>query len=64
MSEDEGVILSVVLNVQTQNSFLLVLDGQSWNELAKVQLPYHLTFDFHGQYFDAMVSTQRTQLHR
>ena len=62
--EDEGVVLSVVLNVQTQNSFLLVLEGQSWNELARVQLPYHLTFDFHGQYFDAIVSTQRTQLHR
>lgn len=28
-SEDEGVILSVVLNVPTQNSFLLVLDAQS-----------------------------------
>ncbi|MBD1909391.1 MULTISPECIES: carotenoid oxygenase family protein [unclassified Leptolyngbya] len=63
-SEDEGVILSVVLNAQTQNSFLLVLDAQSWNELARVELPYHLPFDFHGQYFDAIVPTERTQLHR
>lgn len=70
--EDEGVVLSVVLNAQTQNSFLLVLDGQSWNELARVQLPYHLTFDFHGQYFDAVntldgeepTSSGRSQLHR
>ncbi|WP_199336987.1 carotenoid oxygenase family protein [Oscillatoria sp. FACHB-1407] len=38
-SEDEGVVLSVVLDTQTENSFLLVLDAQSWNELARVQLP-------------------------
>ena len=63
-SEDEGVILSVVLNAQTQTSFLLVLDAQSWNELAQVALPYHLPFDFHGQYFDAIAPNQRTQLHR
>lgn len=64
MLEDEGAILSVVLNVQTQNSFLLVLDGQFLSELARVQLPYHLPFDFHGQYFDMLTSTERTQLHR
>lgn len=71
--EDEGVILSVVLNAQSENSFLLVLDSQSWEELARVELPYHLTFDFHGQYFDGatvshnpeeITSTHRTQLHR
>lgn len=62
--EDEGVILSVVLNVRTQNSFLLMLDAQSWNELARVQLPYHLPCDFHGQYFGKIASTQRIQLHR
>lgn len=64
ITEDEGIVLSVVLNVQTENSFLLVLDAQSWKELARVELPYHLPFDFHGQYFDALVSTQRKQLHR
>ena len=64
ISEDEGVILSVVLHVQTQNSFLLILDAQSWDELTRVELPYHLPFDFHGQYFDAIASNQRTQLHR
>jgi carotenoid cleavage dioxygenase-like enzyme len=64
LAEDEGVILSVVLNVQKENSFLLVLDGQSWNELARIEVPYHLPFDFHGQYFDAIAPAQRTQLHR
>ncbi|GFE71985.1 carotenoid oxygenase family protein [Chroococcus sp. FPU101] len=62
--ENEGIILSVVLNVQAENSFLLVLDAQSWNELARVKLPYHLPFDFHGQYFETLASTDRRQLHR
>ena len=63
-SEDEGVILSLVLNVQTKHSFLLVLNAQSFDQLATVELPYHLPFDFHGQYFDAIAPTARTQLHR
>lgn len=63
-SEDEGVILSVVLNVQTKNSFLLVLDAQSFEQLATVRLHYHLSFDFHGQYFDTIAPTERMQLHR
>ncbi|HEY9880055.1 MAG TPA: carotenoid oxygenase family protein, partial [Leptolyngbyaceae cyanobacterium] len=63
-SEDEGVILSVVLNAQTEASFLLVLDAGSFEELARAQVPYPLPFDFHGQYFDAIAPTQRSQLHR
>ncbi|MBD3882406.1 carotenoid oxygenase family protein [Phormidium tenue FACHB-886] len=62
--EDEGVILAVVLDAQAENSFLLVLDAQSFSELARAELPYHLPFDFHGQYFDAIDSTQHVHLHR
>jgi carotenoid cleavage dioxygenase-like enzyme len=50
--------------VQQQNSFLLILNAQSFDQLANVELPYHLPFDFHGQYFDVVDPTQRTQLHR
>lgn len=63
-SEDAGVIVSIVLDAQTEKSFLLMLNAHSWNELARVQFPYHLPFDFHGQYFDAIASNHRTQLHR
>lgn len=62
--EDKGVILSVVLDAQAENSFLLVLDAQSFSELARAELPYHLPFDFHGQYFDTIDSTQHVHLHR
>ncbi|MBE9011020.1 carotenoid oxygenase family protein [Pseudanabaenaceae cyanobacterium LEGE 13415] len=50
------------LDVQSNRSFLLVLDARSWAELARVELPYHLTFDFHGQYFDSATTIQH--LHR
>jgi Retinal pigment epithelial membrane protein len=42
--EDDGVVLSVVLDSATDTSFLLALDAQSWFELAKAHVPR-----FHGR---------------
>jgi beta,beta-carotene 9',10'-dioxygenase len=50
-SEDDGVALSVVLDTRSGNSFLLVLDTRSWTELARAEVPQHLPFGFHGQFF-------------
>ncbi len=50
-SEDQGVVLSLVLNGNTARSFLLVLDGQTFEEQARAELPHHVPFGFHGQYF-------------
>ena len=47
--EDDGVVLSTVLNPHGQ-SFLLLLDGSSWQELARAQLPYGMAYMFHGQF--------------
>ena len=49
--EDDGVALSVVLDAHTGNSFLLVLDASTWTELARAELPQHVPFGFHGQFF-------------
>jgi carotenoid cleavage dioxygenase-like enzyme len=49
--EDDGVILSVVLDSATERSFLLVLDAVSFEELARAEAPHHIPFGFHGQYF-------------
>jgi carotenoid cleavage dioxygenase-like enzyme len=49
-AEDEGVLLSVVLNGERGNSFLLVLDARSLDELARAEVPHHIPFGFHGQY--------------
>jgi beta,beta-carotene 9',10'-dioxygenase len=48
--EDEGALLSVVLDERTSTSFLLVLDASELSELARAQVPHHIPFSFHGQF--------------
>jgi carotenoid cleavage dioxygenase-like enzyme len=49
-AEDDGVLLSVVLDGRKGNSFLLVLDAASLDELARAEVPHHIPFGFHGQF--------------
>ena len=58
-SEDDGVLLSVVLDTGNDVSFLLVLDVASLNEVARAGTPYAIPFHFHGNYFpgDAVRAT-------
>ena len=49
-AEDEGVLLSIVLDGRKGNSFLLVLDARSLDELARAEVPHHIPFGFHGQF--------------
>jgi beta,beta-carotene 9',10'-dioxygenase len=48
--EDEGLLLSIVLDGRKGNSFLLALDAQSLEELARADVPHHIPFGFHGQF--------------
>jgi carotenoid cleavage dioxygenase-like enzyme len=65
VGEDEGVILSVVLDAQQGSSFLLILEARSFAELARARVPHHIPFGLHGQYFgDPTLSDQRQHLHR
>jgi carotenoid cleavage dioxygenase-like enzyme len=50
-AEDDGVLLSVVLDLDKDRSFLLVLDAASLNELARAAAPHAIPFHFHGNYF-------------
>lgn len=50
-AEDAGVVLSVVLNAAQGTSFLLALDAQSFAEIARAEVPHHIPFGFHGQFF-------------
>jgi carotenoid cleavage dioxygenase-like enzyme len=50
-AEDDGVIFCVVLHATTGTSFLLVLDAHSFIEIARAEVPHHIPFGFHGQYF-------------
>ena len=49
--EDSGVVLTVALAEDAGRSRLLVLDGESLEERARVTLPHATPFDFHGRYF-------------
>jgi beta,beta-carotene 9',10'-dioxygenase len=48
--EDDGVLLSIVFDGRRGNSFLLVLDARSLDELARAEVPHHIPFGFHGQF--------------
>ena len=48
--EDDGVLLSVVLDAAAGRSFLLVLDAVDLGELARAEVPHHIPFGFHGQF--------------
>jgi carotenoid cleavage dioxygenase-like enzyme len=50
--EQDGVILSVVLDNRTSRSFLLVLDALTFQELARAVAPHHIPFGFRGQFLE------------
>jgi carotenoid cleavage dioxygenase-like enzyme len=63
--ESDGVILSVVLDGRKGVSFLLVLDANSFAELARAEVPHHIPFGLHGQYFERPGKVDpRRHLHR
>jgi carotenoid cleavage dioxygenase-like enzyme len=49
-AEDDGVLLSVVLDTEREGSSLLVLDARSLEEIASAATPHHIPFGFHGQF--------------
>jgi len=49
--EDNGVLLSVALDAQKKHSYLLILDAQTMQEVARALLPHHIPFGFHGKFF-------------
>lgn len=46
--EDDGVLLSVVLDGARRTSYLLVLDARDMSEIARAAVPHHIPFGFHG----------------
>ena len=52
-AENDGVILSVVLDARRGASFLLVMDAGAFTERARAEVPHHVPFGLHGNYFPA-----------
>lgn len=50
-SEDEGVILSTVLDGKTGMSYLVCLNAQDMKEIARAYVPGHIPFIMHGGFY-------------
>lgn len=50
LSEDDGVLLSVVLDGDAGRSFLLVLDAEDLTEVARAEVSHRIPAGFHGNY--------------
>ena len=51
-SEDDGVLLVIVLDGATQLSYLLLLDGQSFETLAEARMDTFIPMSIHGSWYD------------
>ena len=49
-AEDDGALLSIVLDTAKKRSFLLVLDAATLGEKARAEAPHAIPFHFHGSY--------------
>ena len=49
-AEDDGVVLSVIFDANAGSTFLLVLDGTSFTELARAAVPHAIPYGLHGRY--------------
>lgn len=47
-SEDDGVVLSLMLDLKRASSFLLILDAKSWKEIARAEAPHAIPVGLHG----------------
>jgi beta,beta-carotene 9',10'-dioxygenase len=47
-SEDDGVVLSLILDLKNASSFLLILDATTWKELARATTPHAIPVGLHG----------------
>lgn len=49
-SEDDGILLTIVLDAATETSFLLILNAKDLKEIGRARVPQHIPFGFHGQF--------------
>jgi len=48
VDEDDGLILSVVLDAEKENSFLLILNAKDFSEIGRAIVPHRIPFGLHG----------------
>lgn len=50
-SEDDGILLSIVLDGASKKSYLLILNAKTMEQMARINLQHHIPFTVHGNYF-------------
>lgn len=50
-AEDDGILISLVLDARNGRSFLLLLDASNFSEVARVFTPKPVMMGFHGNFF-------------
>ena len=53
IEEDDGVLLTVVLDGEARRSMLVVLDARDMAELARAEMKTHFPYGFHGSFVSA-----------
>lgn len=56
-AEDEGVLLSVVLDTKDERSYMVALDAQTMQEVARATVPQAVPLGFHGQFMSEDFAT-------
>jgi carotenoid cleavage dioxygenase-like enzyme len=50
-TEDDGIIMTIVLDAEKGNSYLLILDAQNFEELGRAEVEQPILIGYHGAYF-------------
>ncbi|CAN5155587.1 carotenoid oxygenase family protein [soil metagenome] len=49
--EDDGLVISLILDAADKKSFLLILDAKSFKEVARAYVPHAIPFTVHSKFF-------------
>ena len=53
--EDDGVILSTILDCNEKKSFLVILDAKTMKEMARAYVSHHIPFTIHSKFFSSTI---------
>ena len=50
-NEDDGILMTNVFDSTRQIGMLLLLDAKTFTEIARIDLPCHIPFTLHGNFY-------------
>ena len=49
--EDDGILITISFDGEREESYVLLLDGTTFEEIDRAYLPVKIPFSFHGNWF-------------